>query len=321
MRLFYTFSLVLLMFTSCEIYQSGQYFVPPKNSLSSIPLRPHTHEVDVFFQGEKPVKPYYRVKIVEVEALASVSSDEMLKLLKQQAQKEGIDALMINDIGKQAGSSEAIPAANGFYYRKMAGIGLKYKDQIDYMGEILKEQVIHLWPDEIPEPKIFSLQFGFDGTCTSLKDDFTRHFFNYDIYLFEDHRSIYPAFPEWEYRMDSVVNVFSKRIMLNGVAVIRADYKLYGDGVEKAIILNKENDKPYYAKFELERIYNSSGLIIKKVLRQKKTGVLWIEDISYNYNGLPDKIKRNKIVNGREVHYFEIENHYYSVNDLPPTDN
>lgn len=38
-------------------------------------------------------------------------------------------------------------------------------------------------------------------------------------------------------------------------------------------------------------------------------------------NGLPNKITRYKIVEGKEVLYFEIQNNYYSVDDLPPTDN
>jgi len=94
MRQFYTILTLVIFLLSCSPYYSGQYLTASKNSLSTIPMRPHTHEVDVFLDNEKPAKPYYRIKLIEAQAGTNVSSDEMLMLLKQKAKEEGLMRLL-----------------------------------------------------------------------------------------------------------------------------------------------------------------------------------------------------------------------------------
>ena len=85
MRINSTLFIFLLFFSSCATYYKGSLFTYSKNSFSSIPLRSHTNEVDAFLDNEKPSKPYYRIKMIEVQAGPELSSDAMLKLLKQKA--------------------------------------------------------------------------------------------------------------------------------------------------------------------------------------------------------------------------------------------
>jgi hypothetical protein len=41
------------------------------NTLTDLPLFPHNHKVDIFFNGEKPKEEYYRVRITEVSGSAT----------------------------------------------------------------------------------------------------------------------------------------------------------------------------------------------------------------------------------------------------------
>ncbi len=323
MRQIFTLLLPVLFFSSCTPYYSGQYLTASKNSLSTIPLRPHSNEVDIFMNNEKPTKPYYKVKLIEVQAGPEVSSDVMLMRLKQQARAEGVDAIIINDIGRQANTTTTIPSGDGVIaYQKLVGLGLKYKERIDYMETILKEQVVSLWPDDNPAPKIFSMSYDFNIMNTSLGDPFIRNFFFNEIYLFEDETSIYSLLDQWEYKLDTFNNVFSKRRVINGETFQQGDFKLKGPERLKAIIKLRDAGKIYLVKYELERNYSAGNLLLKKMLRKpNKPGHLWVEEISYNSGGMPNKYIRYKIVNGKEVLYFEIQNKYYSINDLPPTDN
>src|SRR5687768_14424524 len=111
MRLFLLLFLCFLI--SCTVYTPGQYLAPQINSLSTIPLRPHKKDVDVYFNTEKPTTPYYRVKMVEVQGDLFLSADDMLTRLKEQARREGIDGLLISDIGKQANNTTTLPAGDG----------------------------------------------------------------------------------------------------------------------------------------------------------------------------------------------------------------
>lgn len=321
MRQIFTLLIPLLFFSSCTPYYSGKYLTAPENSLSTIPLRPHANEVGVFLDNEKPSKPYYKVKLVETQVAASLSADEMLIRLKQKAKEEGLDAIIVNDIGRQ--TNTVIPSTDGLItYQKLVGLGLKYKERIDYMETILKEQVVSLWPDDNPAPKIFSMNYDFNVRNISLKDTFIRKFFYNEIYVYENEKSLYAPVEDWEFRMDTVLLQFSKRRLLNGGNYQKADFSLNYVDVQKATVTAMEPDNITMRKYELNLLYNANGLLIEKRLKKKKAGAdLWVEKIEYRFNGLPDKISRYKIINGKQVLYFEIQNKYYSANDLPPTNN
>lgn len=321
MRPFYLILYTGTALSSCTPFYSGQYLTSQQNALSSIPLKPHTHQVDVFFGQEKPTKPYYKVKLVEVQGYAEQSAAAMLSKLREKAKQEGIDALLINDVNGQT-ITTTLPATNSVHtYQKLVAVGLKYKENINYMSEMLKEQVVRIWPDENPDPKIFTMNYDFNGKNLSLKDDFTRRFFFNEVYVFEDHATLYAPQDNWEFRMDTFNNLFTKRLVVNGLPELQSDFTLTGTGRFKAIIRIKKDNYYNLEKYELERVYDAAGMLAKKIFRKKKQGTLWIEETVYRLNGLPDKITRYKIVGGKEVLYFEIQNKYYSSDDLPAPDN
>lgn len=312
--------IALAFFTSCSVYTPGQYLNPPVNSLSNIPLRPHTSEVDVFFNNEKPGKPYYRVKMVEVQGDPLLSSDQMLKRLQEQAKKEGIDALLITDIGKQSNTTTTLPAGDGVIaYQKLVALGLKYKDRITYMNQILKEQMVNLWPDDNPEPKQFSIHFNLNGQLLPFKDEFTKKFFNNELYCFEDENTVYAPLTNWAYHLDTLNHFFAKKMIENNVTLIQSRFQLVGGDNLGATIKIKKPGTEVFDQFELERYYSSSSALpYERKLRKRKAKTYeWEEEITYRTDGLPDTIKRYRISNGRRLLYFEIENIYHSTNDLP----
>jgi|GEM_PF-3135136 len=320
MRLFYTLLSVVLVFTSCEVYYSGQYFRAESNSLSKIPLRPHNNEVDVFFNQERPSKPFYRVKLVEVQGSQQFSADKMLKMLCAKAQQEGVDALIIGDVNKQANMTTVDDAT--YTYQKFVGIGLKYKERIDYMDELLKEQEVNYWPDTIPSPKTFQMKYDISGKNRSLADTFIQRFFYKEIYLFEDQHSIYAPADDWEFMIDTFANVFSRRYTVNGIEQAKATFRIKDYQTAKPVIRVREGGKDFFTRYELIPVYSLAGVLMSRRLHKIKPSIdVWEEEISYNRKGLPDKIYRYRIEKGRKILYFEIQNMYYTINDLPPTDN
>lgn len=320
MRLFLPF-LFLLNLISCAVYTPGTYLAQPQNSLSNIPLRPHTNEVDVYFNNEKPVKPYYRVKMVEVQGDPLLSSDQMLSRLKEQAKHEGIDGLLLTDIGKQANSTTTFPSGEGVVaYQKLVALGVKYKERIDYMDKILKEQIVKLWPDDNPEPKIFSIYFNLNGQLLPLKDAFSDRFFNYEIYPFEDEYTNYKPLPNWEYHLDTLNLYFSKRMLQNTSPAIHSKFQLTGTTIRTAEIKIKKAGSELIEPFELERLYTTAKHVLpseRKLRKRKAKNYEWAEEISYRSDGLPIRTTRYRFINGKKVLYFEIENIYHQSSDLP----
>lgn len=323
MRRFLLFLLPAL-FTACSVYTPGQYLNPTANSLSNIPLRPHTNDVDVYFNNEKPSTPYYRIKMVEVQGDPLLSSDEMLRRLKEQAKREGIDGLLITDIGKQSNTTTTLPVGDGVIaYQKLVALGLKYKNRMDYVNQILKEQIVKLWPDDDPAPKQFSIYFNLNGQPLPFKDEFTKKFFNYELYCFEDENTVHAPLINWTYNLDTLNHFFAKKMIENNVTLIQSRFQLVGDDNLGATIKIRRPGSEAFDQFELERYYgNSSPLPYERKLRKRKAKTYdWEEEITYKKDGLPNTIKRYRIINGRRLLYFEIENIYHTANDLPEAEN
>lgn len=311
------------LLSSFAFAQKWQSYTVTENSLSPVPLKPHQREIDVFFDAERPVKPYYKVKMIEVTANPLATADYLLLMLKEKTRQEGADAIMVSDIGRQLNGVINIPDEHGVTsYQKLVGIGVKYKERIDYMDRILKEQVISLWPDDNPAPKIFSMKFDFNGRNLSLNDPFVQQFFHFQIYTFEGASSIYMPDAEWEYNIDTMNQTFSKRRLAEDGTSLWSNFSLNESNSQEAFI--KVVAEPYgkVTKFDLSMQFNQSGLLIGKRLRKRRPAAdIWVEEIKYKLNGVPDKITRYQIVKGRKVVYFEIQNFYYSNEDLPATVN
>jgi hypothetical protein len=315
--------LYLTFIYSCSTYQKGLYLKPQKTSFTSVPLQPHNLEVDVFTGNDKPSRPYYRVKLVEVTAAPGTSADGMLNRLKAEAQRQGIDAVLIDDIGRQLSNTTTLPSNDGIYtFQKLVALGLKYKERMQYVTGILKEQEVQLWKDSLNEPKTFSIRFDLSGSPLSFTDTFIQRFFNYEIYPFETHNTIYAPLDNWEYRIDTVTGIFSKRLVENISYVIKSDFTIYREKAFNGIITMQDVTVSVNPKYVLELEYNNNDVLVKRVLKNKKAkAVIWQDDISYYISGKPFKLERSIVQNGKMRPYFVIRNTYFSEADLPPAEN
>jgi hypothetical protein len=312
----------VLLVTGCTAYitpdLSGQ-----RKSITDIPLKQHNRSVDIYINGEKPREPFYKVKIIETEAYPGTSTDAMLAQLKQTAQSEGLDAVLLGDIGKQAGTV-SIPSGNDVIAsQKLTGIGIKYKSTIDYLDTILRSQSVSLWNDDNPEPKMFSLNYDFYGNNISLKDRLITRFFDEDIYPYEDMGSVLAPPAGWEYKYDSPRQVFSKR-RVQGYGYLTCNFYYENGRLLKAEITEPDGEQVRKKKYLLEPEYNNAGMLTGRKLwknKAKKKEMMWAEQVTYRLNGMPDKVKRYKITNGRMVLYFEMKNEYYTNAVLPQPEN
>jgi len=287
-----------------------------QKSITDIPLKAHTREVDLFFNEEKPKEPYYRVMILEQRAAPDVPMEAVLVAMKKTAQAEGIDGILLGQLGQQTGSVVTFPHGEGtMSYQRLAGIGIRYRRTVDYMDTILKEQSVSVWIEGNADPKEFTMKYDFYGNNLSMGDRFVHTFFEGQVFPYEDGTSCYATFAGWSCRYNAEEQVFSRKNTTADTSSLSRFY--YAEGrLIKAEIVFSSYQSMKKDKWQMEPIYNSGGLLIGRRLMDGKT-LVWEEAFTYRLSGLRDKVRRVKVVNGVPVPLFEIKNIYCSDNDLP----
>ncbi|HSC39211.1 MAG TPA: hypothetical protein VLD19_15115 [Chitinophagaceae bacterium] len=286
-------------------------------SITDLPLRPHTHPVDIFFNDEKPREPFYKIDIIETRAAPGTSMDALLLQLKKAAQAEGIDGILLGDPGKQAANVVTYPNNGGFSsYQVLAGIGIRYRRTIDYMDTILMEQSVSLWSDDNTDPKQFSMKYDFYGKNLSLGDDFIYKFFDEQVYPYEDGGSPVTPFGDWQCKYDGGDHIFSRKKMVGGFMRSNSQFYYEAGRFTKADIVFLPTGFEKKTRYQIEPVYNAVGLLTGRRLMNGKS-MVWEEAISYRLNGMPDKVSRFKVSNGQRTPLFEIKSTYYSDTILP----
>lgn len=288
-----------------------------QKSITDIPLKAHTRDVDIFFNDEKPKEPYYRVMIVEQRLAPDASMDALLLAMKKTAQAQGIDGVLLGRVGEQAGNVISYPSGDGFVsYQRLAGIGIRYRRTVDYIDTILKEQSVSLWIDSNANPKLFTMKYDFYGNNLSLDDRFIYKFFDEQVFPFEDGTSCYASFGEWESKYNAEVHVFTRKRSAGLYSTSTSRFYYEEGKLAKAEIVVAPEGSQKRDKWQLQPLYSSNGLPIGRRLMDGKN-VVWEETIAYRLIGMPDKVQRFTIAGGQRIPLFEIKNTYYSDNDLP----
>lgn len=169
------------------------------NTLTDLPLLPHNHKVDIFFNGEKPKEEYYRVRITEVSG--SATYNELLNAIQQNARQIGFDALMIlgkdeyarsdNSVGSAiiAGTIAGITGDKDYRYhpslitgQTLSAVGLRYKMNMQYVDTIVK--TAHILVKDSINTK-YELSFLMNGTFRDKIFSSASDFYLRNISLFK----------------------------------------------------------------------------------------------------------------------------------------
>ncbi len=324
-----TKNLYYLLFTallsSCSTYLP-YLSVNQVKSITDIPLKASTENIDCFFNNQIPTKSFYRVKITEVTGNASASYDELIISLKNKAKQEGLDGVMIVD-KKQENAYENLnkkitvrDTSVSYYtqmatpYQKLTAIGIKYVENINYLDTIIKSTSFKFGNNNTPVNNIAN--FDFYGNLIGGTDVEFNKWYTDSIQSFELDKHLLLAVKGWQYKTidanSNIVIAFKKetRDYLN--AAVKRDY----NDVNKfafSLFSNGPINKP--DKFVLKLEKNAEGKIVKKILLQKQT-IIWVEEIFYTNNTIAG-YKRYRFNGGKETLIFEASNQYFSVNDLP----
>jgi hypothetical protein len=324
-KIFYT--LFLSIFCSSCAFYSLHTGTEKVKSITDIPLQPHQHNVAIYFNGDLPTQAFYKVQMIEATAPDYATYEDLLNALKQKAKDIGVDGVMIVD-KQQAISyqtvSDAITVRDSTVYRdrqvvttyqRIAGIGLKYVSNINYMETIVKRTIIDVYENE----KAKKLVVNFDYYGNILPNDMDKYaveFYNNQIIPFDAERHLAGNMAGWEYTIDENNKVAGYRLTQDDLIYTSAtlqqpieaskvfiDYKFFDPA---------ENKKQSFTLFVYKDEY---GKVIQTQLYQRNQ-LLWKELITYKENVVAG-YSRYAIQNGSEKLLLTADNYFYSNNDLP----
>jgi hypothetical protein len=314
-KIFYTIYLSILC-SSCAFYalHTGTEKV---KSITDIPLQPHQHNVDVFFNADLPTQPYYKVQMIETTAPENASYENLLNALKQRAKELGVDAVIIVD-KQQATSYQAIDYSNrqvATAYQRIAGIGVKYVSQIDYMETIVKRTIIDVY--ENGKARKLEVNFDYYGNMLPANmDKYAVEFYKANIIPFDAERHLASNMAGWEYSYDENNKVAAFRLMQGELVFTSAKLQLAVQANTAYIdyrFFDPIKDKKQL--FTLLVYKDENGKVIQTQLYQHKW-LVWKEIINYKEN-LVAGYSRYAVENEIERLILKADNYYYTKDDLP----
>lgn len=313
-KIFYL-PLIFVLFYSCTTYLPYSAASRPK-SITDIPIKGPSENVDCFFNNQMPSRAFYKVNIVEVTGAANASYDELLISLKNNAKVSGYDALLVLD-KQQEVAYQNYRAVNSMQlvnpYQKLSAIGVKYAQNINYLDSIIKSTRFNFTGESIKGDT--EIHFDFYGNALLNNAAAINNYFIDSIEPFDIEKHLQGTVKDWSYARNSIlpeqVIAFKKEVGDFIQVSVNADQADADKFYYK--ILNQANNKTY--KYILKVEHDNAGRITKKTLFQKNK-ILWMEEVYYNKNIVTGS-KRFRFNNGNNEIIFSAANSFYSVKDLP----
>ncbi len=324
-KIFYPLSYCILC-SSCAFYTMHTGTEKVK-SITDIPLQPHQHNIDVFFNADLPTQPFYKVQMIETTAPDNASYEDLLNALRQKAQAIGVDGMIIVD--KQQATayhtvSDAFTVKDTTVYRdrqvatayqRIAAIGLKYLSNIDYMKTIVKQTIIDLY--ENGKARKLVVNFDYYGNLLPAEmDKYAVEFYNAHIIPFDAERHLAGNMAGWEYSYDENNKVMGYRLMQGELIYTSAQVQLAVQSNVSFIdykFFNLSQDKKQ--PFTLLVYKDEHDKVIQTQLYRRKL-LVWKEVITCKEN-LVVGYSRYAEENGSERLLFKADNYFYSKDDLP----
>ncbi len=278
--------------------------VSAQNVFTKVPTLPHTHEVDIFFLHELPIKePYFKTLMIETDGN---DYNDALVQLKQKAQSVGADAVIILNYDRG----------------HLISIGAKYKKNmavIDSTVAFLK--TIRVVPINNNKGS-GDIQFDIDGTIKpnqskELINYFEDNILNYDFdFLISDKSS------RWQETADIYNRIEKRKLKNNNGIVVKKVTLNYGNSNSKIPqVLEVDDINQNYASSSMwhtERlfpVYNNIGKLIELSVYWKNA-LVRRQQLFYDAKNRLIMADWVKFENQKPIPFLRVEYEYYKNADL-----
>ncbi|KAA3440401.1 hypothetical protein [Rufibacter hautae] len=319
---------VLLVQTACmRAYEP----IASSDRLSSLPTPGHSQEVEVFFPGERPTDTaYVKIAVVEEKAEGEVAYAKLVEQLRNKAQKQGLDAILI--LGKTQGTQlkndatlfeVILEIASGDeikdnYYsvttHELSAVGIKYKRNLQYLPQYVQSKRLYALEQgqELLLATVAVDHLGQDQKVTyqNVNDTPTYQGFVHRYSL--DHL-LKEQGPKWHYLEENGLVVRRKLMSLDGSGPIK-NIKISYNAAQLPEKL--EIRHPVMAQPEILTItYNAQGQVTQKLIYRNKQLVLQ-ETNTYDAAGKLVSTLHEKVQHGAVLPFLKTVYDYYNLLSL-----
>jgi hypothetical protein len=324
MKKIYAFLLTAVCLNACTKHLLRQGTENVK-SITNIPLRPSTTQVDLYFKDELPAKPFYKVQMIEALGYNEMSYEDLLKQLKANAAAAGLDGVVVIDKTQEVAYKDLLEfntntadlalftnrqvAAS---YQKISGIGLKYKDNINYLDSIPKALHAQWWNGTAWVN--YTIHFDFYGNVTNT--DTVAQWYNKEIAAFEIQHHLKHRIAGWEY-LNSTENLpMNFRYKQGEITLINARYDISSNHLVKVVnyrFYNPLTDKT--TKYQLSSVMDDWHHV-KEFMLLKKNKTIWTSTNLYNGNKHTGFYRINNLGSQPDT-LLKASYEFYTTSDLP----
>jgi hypothetical protein len=249
--------------------------------LTTLPVAPHTNEVEVFFAGEWPKDEYIKLAAMEAWGGTNTAYIELIKHLKLKAQSHGADAVILQE--KNELSNVHTTAARNIEtttWSVLTGVAIKYKKNLD-TSIIPKRQQVEIYDHTTDTfQPLINLMFTPDGDIQAKEElhenaarMYSQYIGNYTM------RHIKESGPSWSSRMQEGY-VVEREQHIGGMLQMRMEFDY--DAARRVTQIRINN--MVGISEEINFVYDEAGRLSQRtILRSSKP---FIEEIySYNADG------------------------------------
>lgn len=304
MQRLYVLTFFSLLFLVCFTTSCMMYYNAPPKKLIDIPLVPHSKDIELYFNNDLPEnKNYYKVLGLSVEGGSNYN--ELVNALKERGKRVGVDAII------HINTSQATYTHNEKNYTDqiLQGIGIKYRENLDYLGQYIKAKNIYLFKDT-QEP-IFTYQATFNRHGEEIVPEEWDTTYTKYVRKFSFEHLLYDT-KGWSYLKDTKGNVIVRRRSIPGQPFLECRYTYVNPDRINTISISSSKGTQH-----MQLVYDAAGNVIEKQISDRKKRLIYKEKLSYDEANRVDYTILYRIKEGAETPFIKTQYEYHSLDELP----
>lgn len=302
-------AIVSISFTGCFTYKYNSNSDPWR--INDFPTPAHNRDVELLFEGETPPDTaYIKTHFFEVYSINGTSYANLARAIKSQAQSAHVDAVLVLTPERYDLSTF------------LAGVGIKYKDRVDYLAEYRMVDQLYLYNNEEKEYKlianlypdfnnqIFKTEEMEEGTQG---DFYFKNFIQkFSIPFLTEDKSQY-----WGYNTigNGIVNERIYRdpgLFENFKVIMNYDTQNRLNHVEVEYKISKKPTE----KYNIELSYNEQGQIVNKMIMNRQGRLIFKEVFTYNEEGKLFDSEYFQINGDQQIPFLKTNYFYFYPEDI-----
>jgi hypothetical protein len=291
-----------LMFVFCCETVAQVSLLRTPATLHPLPLVYTGRWPDVYLPGDSLVRKYIATHMLDVAADVSFETNWLINRLKERGKAEGVDAIILRDMGQRVMGPEGGVAT-------ITGVGIKYLETIDYLQYIIRQRVFNTFDTDGNPGASVVVNYDWRGNFTDAFDAGGRRYFADSILPFDLHLAMIakPDMYRYTYSMDNILSM----IKLNAGYFPEKNIQYWPEPANTAgdFILRVADEGKGVEKYKIQRVVNQ-GQYTGAIITKGKKPFMYLY-FQFDQQGRIAKERWEKLIDGKRRIWIQVENRFH----------